>query len=169
MIGEQEADQFFRRCKDLEVNTRDTVAWGLLWGRRTALWEPARSRKASGLRASLGHSVCAVLCCLETAGHVGHVGHKDQRANRLWTCHPLCLGPQPLSMGTAPSGLEITGLPWSREPHQLPLPLACPPAGPSSLSWHCLTIQSDCHIFPKQKTTDLPKATVRAAGAGTRD
>lgn len=63
----------------------------------------------------------------------------DTRTKGMWACHPLCLGPQPLSMETAPSRSKIRRLPSSWEPHQLLLPLALLP--PSlTLSQHCLTV-----------------------------
>lgn len=56
---EQEADQFFRRHKDLEMNTtRDTSAWDLQWG-RTAHWETCKFKEGPALRAYPGHPVCA--------------------------------------------------------------------------------------------------------------
>jgi len=70
VMGEQEADQFSRRHKDLEVNaTRDTLAWDLQWG-RTAPREPASSRGDGAPRAYPGHLVCAVLRLQEAAGHM---------------------------------------------------------------------------------------------------
>lgn len=79
VTGEQEADQFFRRHKDLEMNaTRDTSAWDLQWG-RTAHWETCKFKEGQALRAYPEDPVCAGAPLMGGCRTHKHMGHKDRR------------------------------------------------------------------------------------------